>query len=60
MHPLGQYNYTSSNETKLLVNILQGGKEANSPVKFANFYLIVDGRVKKGIDIGKCFRAFIA
>ena len=59
MHPLGQYNYMSNNDTKLLVNILTGGKEVSSPVKFANFYLIIDGHVKQGIDIAKCFKAFL-
>lgn len=60
MHPLGQYSYMSSNDSKLLVNILAGGKEAGSAVKFANFYLIVDGHVKQGVDIPKCFKAFLA
>ena len=50
----------SSSDTKLLINVLQGGKEVSSPIKFANFYLIVDGHVKQGIDIAKCFKAFLA
>ena len=31
--------------TKLLINLLSGGKPVNSPVKFSHFYLIVDGKL---------------
>ena len=34
--------------TKLLVNILNGGKVLGSAVKFAKFYLIIDGNESHG------------
>lgn len=48
-------------ETKLMVNILTGGKTVASPVKFANFYLIIDGNaVHETINIISCFKTFLA
>jgi hypothetical protein len=49
--------------TKLLINILNGGKVAGSAVKFAKFYLIIDGsELHNGgggpVDITECFIKF--
>ena len=45
--------------TKLLINILNGGKILGSAVKFAKFYLIVDGNEAHGVDVTECFIKFI-
>ena len=48
-------------DTKLLVNILTGGKTIASPVKFANFYLIIDGNAAhEATNIVSSFKAFLA
>ena len=48
-------------ETKLLVNLLTGGKAASSGVKFANFYLVIDGsRASADTNIYNCYRDFLA
>ena len=45
--------------TKLLINIFNGGKVAGSAVKFAKFYLIVDGQEAHGaVDITEAFIKF--
>ena len=45
--------------TKLLINVFNGGKLAGSAVKFAKFYLIVDGNEAKGtVDITEAFIKF--
>ena len=45
--------------TKLLINIFNGGKVAGSAVKFAKFYLIVDGsEAKGGVDVTESFIKF--
>ena len=45
--------------TKLLINVLNGGKILGSAVKFAKFYLIVDGSEAHGVDVTECFIKFI-
>lgn len=35
--------FAAKRDTKLLISILNGGKVAGSAVKFAKFYLIIDG-----------------
>lgn len=45
--------------TKLLINIFNGGKVAGSAVKFAKFYLIIDGNEAHGsIDITEAYIKF--
>jgi hypothetical protein len=45
--------------TKLLINIFNGGKILGSAVKFAKFYLIIDGaEATPEVDIGECFIKF--
>lgn len=45
--------------TKLLINLFNGGKLLGSAVKFAKFYLIIDGNeATEGLDIGECFIKF--
>lgn len=45
--------------TKLLINIFNGGKNAGSAVKFAKFYLIVDGHEANGaVDISESYIKF--
>ena len=46
------------NQTKLLVGLLTGGKAAGSAVKFANFYLIIDGHTNPDVSIPNCFKVF--
>jgi enolase len=45
--------------TKLLINLLNGGKILGSAVKFAKFYLIIDGAEVGDTDIGECFIKFM-
>ena len=42
-----------------MLNLLNGGKMLGSIVKFAKFYLIIDGSDAGDIDIGECFIKFI-
>lgn len=49
----------AQSNTKLLVNLLTGGKSANSPVKFGNFYLIIDGYYNTQVNVAICFKAFM-
>jgi len=41
-----------------MINILNGGKLAGSAVKFAKFYLIIDGHEAGEADINECFIKF--
>jgi len=43
-----------------MVNLLAGGKGTNSTVKFANFYLIIDGTLNSDINIVTIFKTFMA
>jgi hypothetical protein len=47
------------NSTKLLINVLSGGKVLGSAVKFAKFYLIIDGHDAHGLDLTECYIKFI-
>ena len=60
LHPIANRGQVDQGKTKLLVNILTGGKSANSQVKFGNFYLIIDGHQNAQVNITGCFRALIA
>jgi hypothetical protein len=44
-----------------MINLLNGGKILGSAVKFAKFYLIIDGNENSNgeIDIGECFIKFV-
>ena len=44
---------------KLLINLLAGGKAVGSSVKFARFYLIVDGTVNPDVHIPNAFAKFL-
>lgn len=44
--------------TKLLINLFNGGKVLGSAVKFAKFYLIIDGSDAQDADIGDAFIKF--
>lgn len=58
LHPT---NNPSDSQSKLMINILSGGKAASSPVKFKNFYLIVDGAAANADSkIIASFKAFLA
>lgn len=48
-------------KTKLMINLLNGGKILGSAVKFAKFYLIIDGNENSNgeVDIGECFIKFV-
>ena len=46
-------------KTKLMVNLLSGGKPVNSGVKFANFFLIVDGNLNAGVNVMPAFKSFL-
>jgi|LauGreDrversion4_2_1035121.scaffolds.fasta_scaffold51881_1 hypothetical protein len=48
-------------KTKLMINLLNGGKILGSAVKFAKFYLIIDGNENTNgeVDIGECFIKFV-
>ena len=59
LHPLANRVQLSECNTKLLINLLTGGKAANSAVKFGNFYLIVDGYQNSEANIAGCFKAFM-
>ena len=45
--------------TKLLINLFNGGKIMGSAVKFAKFYLIIDGSEAGETDIGEAYIKFI-
>ena len=52
--------FAAKRDTKLLINIFNGGKVAGSAVKFAKFYLIIDGSEVSGeVDIGESFVKFV-
>ena len=59
MHPTSQVAQPLEKRTKLLVNLLSGGKAAGSQVKFGNFYLIVDGQMGTDVNIPACYRNFL-
>ena len=59
MHPTTQVAQPLEKRTKLLVNLLSGGKAADSQVKFGNFYLIVDGQMGTDVNIPACYRNFL-
>jgi enolase len=42
-----------------LINVLNGGKILGSAVKFAKFYLIIDGNEAHGVDVTECLIKFI-
>jgi len=47
-------------KTKLMVNLLSGGKPVNAGVKFAHFYLLIDGNLNPDINVVRVFKSFLA
>jgi len=58
LHPCGECHFAS--KSKLLLSVLMGGKTFGSQVKFARFYLIVDGHANTDVNIPLCFMKFLA
>jgi len=42
-----------------MVNVFSGGKAVNSAVKFANFYLLLEGNINPDVNVPSCFKAFL-
>lgn len=59
LHPVVINQAASMAETKLLVNVFSGGKAAGSSVKFAHFYLIVDGHANPELNLMGAYKAFL-
>ena len=60
LHPIAHRIQSIQNDTKLLVNVLTGGKIAASSVKFAHFYLICDGKANPEVSVANAFRTFLS
>ena len=60
LHPSPSMVNNSLHTTKLMVNLLSGGKAVNSGCKFANFYLIIDGNLNNEISVVTSFKNFVA
>ena len=60
LHPVDQMTRNLEHTTKLMVNLLSGGKPVNSGVKFANFYLLIDGNLNAEINVAQAFKSFLA
>ena len=60
LHPSPSVVNNTLHTTKLMVNLLSGGKAVNSGCKFANFYLIIDGNLNNEISVVNCFKTFVA
>lgn len=53
------FEFSKPKMTKLLINVLNGGKILGSTVKFSRFYLIIDGNeASKDVDITEAFIKF--
>ena len=59
LHPTNVNNFERP-ETKLMINILTGGKSAGSTVRYSRFYLIVDPYQNLDINIPQALNKFIA
>ncbi len=60
MHPVSTISQATCPDTKLLVNLLSGGKANGAAMKFANFYLIIDGKANPETNIPNAFKLFLA
>ena len=59
LNPVPVSNYERP-ETKLMINMLTGGKAAGSTVRYSRFYLIVDPYANLEVNIPNALNKFIA
>ena len=59
LHPIAHMTTSMQHTTKLMVNLLSGGKPVNAGVKFAHFYLLIDGNLKPEVNVVMAFKSFL-
>jgi hypothetical protein len=58
LHPCVGVDFPTN--SKLLINVLQGGKGVGSQVKYSKFYLIIDGFANPDVHIPNAYAKFMA